>query len=138
MQLNPYLVFDGQCEAAFRFYENCLGGKIEALVPFEGSPVAGQVPAELATKILHARLVVGDQILMGSDAPPGRYEAPKGISVSIGIDDAAAAERIFNALAEGGTVQMPMEQTFWALRFGMVVDRFGIPWMVNCEGPQQR
>jgi PhnB protein len=70
---------------------------------------------------------------MGADAPPGRYEAPKGFSVSIGIKDPVEAERIFHALAEDGTVQMPIQKTFWASRFGMLVDRFGIPWMVNCE-----
>jgi PhnB protein len=70
---------------------------------------------------------------MGSDAPPDQYEPPKGFSIAIGLIDLAQAERIFNALAEKGTVQMPLQQTFWAVRFGMVVDRFGTPWMVNCE-----
>ena len=70
---------------------------------------------------------------MGFDAPPGRYEAPKGFSVSIGIADPVEAERIFHALAENGTVRMPIQKTFWSARFGMLVDRFGIPWMINCE-----
>lgn len=89
--------------------------------------------AEWRNKILHARLTVGDQVLMGSDAPPDRYEPSKGFSVTLGVNDPAEAERLFKALAEKGTVQMPLEQTFWALRFGMLVDRFGIPWMINCE-----
>jgi PhnB protein len=133
MQLNPYLLFNGQCEAAFKFYERIFGGKIEAIIPHEGTPAAEHVPPEWRKKILHARLSVGDEVLMGSDAPPDRYEAMKGFSVTLGIDDPAEAERIFHALAENGTVRMPIEKTFWALRFGMLVDQFGTPWMINCE-----
>ena len=133
MQLNPYLTFNGQCAAAFKFYEQCLGGKIEAMFTHGNSPMAEQVPPDWRDKIMHARLIVSDKVLMGSDAPPDRYEEPKGFSVSLGIDDPAEAERIFHALAANGTVQMPIQETFWAVRFGMLVDRFGIPWMVNCE-----
>ena len=133
MQLNPYLTFNGQCEAAFKFYEQCLGGKIIAMVPHAGTPAEEHVPAEWRNKILHASLTIGNEVLMGSDAPPDRYEESKGFSVTLGANDPAEAERIFNALAEKGTVQMPLEQTFWAARFGMLVDRFGIPWMINCE-----
>jgi len=132
MQLGPYLNFNGQCEAAFKFYEKCLGGKIEVMITFAGTPAEEHAPPELRNKILHARLIVGGDALMGSDAPPDRYEAPKGFSVSLQIDDPAEAERIFHALAENGIVQMPIQQTFWADRFGMLVDQFGIPWMVNC------
>ena len=103
------------------------------MMPHEGTPVAEHVPAEWRNKILHARLTVGDQVMMGSDAPPGRYEEPKGFSVSVQIKDPAEAERIFQALAENGKVQMPIQQTFWAARFGMLMDQFGIPWMINCE-----
>lgn len=133
MQLNPYLTFNGRCEAAFGFYERSLGGKIVAMVPHAGTPAEQHVPSEWRNKILHARLMVGDEVLMGSDAPPDRYEEPKGISVTLQIEDPADAERIFHALAENGTVRMPIQQTFWAARFGMLVDQFGIPWMVNCE-----
>ena len=132
MQLSPYLNFNGQCEAAFKFYEKCLGGKIEAMITIAGTPAEEHAPPELRNKILHARLIVGGDALMGSDAPPDRYEAPKGFSVSLQIDDPADAERIFHALAENGIVQMPIQQTFWADRFGMLVDQFGIPWMINC------
>ena len=93
------------------------------------------MPSEWRKKILHARLTVGDQALMGSDAPPERYDKPQGFSVSLNVDKPAEAERIFRALSENGKVQMPLEQTFWAVRFGMCVDRFGTPWMVNCEQP---
>jgi PhnB protein len=134
MQLNPYLLFNGQCEAAFKFYERCLGAKLEMMLRHGESPMAEQVPPEWRDRIMHARLVVGDKVMMGSDAPPDHYEQPRGFSVSIGIDDPGEAERIFQAMAEKGTVRMPLQKTFWALRFGMLVDQFGIPWMVNCEG----
>ena len=133
MQLNPYLTFNGQCETAFKFYERSLGGKIEAMLPHAGTPAEQHVPAEWRNKILHARLIVGDQVLMGSDAPPERYEQPKGFSVSLQLKDPAEAERLFNALAANGTVRMPLQKTFWAARFGMLVDQFGIPWMINCD-----
>jgi PhnB protein len=133
MQLNPYLFFNGDCEAAFKFYEQNLGAKIEAMMPHEGSPAAGHVPAEWGSKILHARLRIGDQVLMASDAPPSSFEKQQGFSINIGVNDPSEAERIFRALAENGKVTMPIAETFWAVRFGMLVDRFGIPWMVNCE-----
>ncbi len=133
MQLNPYLLFNGQCEEAFKFYAQCLGGKIEAMMPHAGTPMEKHSPPEWRDKILHASLSVDGQLLMGSDAPPQHYEQPKGFSVSLQLKDPAAAERIFNALVEQGTVKMPFQQTFWAFRFGMLVDRFGIPWMINCE-----
>lgn len=133
MQLNPYLTFNGQCEAAFKFYERCLGGKIEAMITHAGTPAEQHVPPEWRKKILHASLTVGGEVLMGSDAPPDRYEEPKGFSVSLQIKDPADAERIFAALAENGVVRMPLQQTFWAHRFGMLVDRFGTPWMINCQ-----
>jgi PhnB protein len=133
MHMNPYLTFNGQCEAAFKFYETCLRGKIVLIMPHEGTPAAEHVSAEWRNKILHARLQVGDQVLMGSDAPPDRYEQPKGFSVSLSVDDPAEADRIFSALAENGTIRMPIQKTFWAIRFGTLVDQFGIPWMINCE-----
>jgi PhnB protein len=133
VQLNPYLFFNGTCEEAFKFYEKCLGGKIEAMMTHAGTPAEAQTPPEWRNKILHARLVVDGQLLMGSDAPPDRREEPKGFSVSLQMKDPAVAERIFHALAENGNVRMPIQETFWAARFGMLVDRFGIPWMINCE-----
>lgn len=133
MQLNPYLFFDGQCEAAFKFYEKCLGGKITAMLVHEGTPAAEHVPPEWRNKIMHARLVLGDQVLMGSDVPPDHRQKPQGFSVTLGVDKPGDAERIFHALAEGGKVTMPIEETFWAHRFGMLVDKYGTPWMINCE-----
>ena len=133
MKINPYLNFNGQCEAAFAFYERCLGGKIAFKLTYAESPMAKETPQEFQNQILHARLVVGDNVLMGSDAPPGRYEEPRGLTISINIDTAEEAERVFAALSEKGTVCMPIQETFWAVRFGMVTDQFGIPWMINCE-----
>jgi len=132
MQLNPYLSFNGQCQAAFKFYQQCLGGNIQTMMTWGDSPMADQVPSEWSDKIIHATLIVEDTALLGADAPPDRYEEPKGFSVTIQMNDPAQAERIFQALADNGTVQMPLQQTFWAERFGMLVDKFGIPWMINC------
>jgi PhnB protein len=134
MQMNPYLFFNGNCEAAFKYYEKVLGGKIEALMTHEGTPAEGQVPAEWRKKIVHGRMKVGDVLLMASDAPPDRSEGGmKGFSVNLSVDKPAEAERVFHALAQNGTVKMPIGETFWADRFGMLVDQFGTPWMINCE-----
>jgi PhnB protein len=133
MQLNPYLNFQGLCKAAFSFYEKVLDGKIEAMISHGETPAAEHVPPDWQDAIIHARLVFGDNVLMGSDAPPDRYEDPKGLYLSLHIPDSKEGERVFKALADGGTVTMPFEKTFWAERFGMLVDRFGIPWMINCE-----
>jgi PhnB protein len=133
MKLNPYLHFNGTCEAAFKFYEQSLGGKILVMMTHEGSPVAAQTPTEWLGKIIHARIAIGDTILMGSDSPPGHQEDAKGFSLTFGVDTPAEAERAFQALAEKGTVRMPMAETFFAHRFGMVADQFGMPWMVICE-----
>lgn len=134
MQLNPYLVFNGQCEAAFKFYEKCLGGKIQALLRCSETPVADQMPKDMQDQIMHACLMIGDEALMGSDAPAEQYQKMQGMSVAIHIEKPADAERTFNALAEGGTIGMPLTQTFWAERFGMLTDKFGTPWMINCGG----
>lgn len=134
MQVNPYLNFNGQCAEAFRFYEQVLGGKIESMMTYAESPMAGETPPALRDHVMHARLVLDGQVLMASDSPPEYYEKPQGLYVSLNVEKAADAERIFHALAENGTVKMPFEKTFWAAGgFGMLVDRFGTPWMVNCE-----
>jgi len=133
MKMVPYLNFDGQCEEAFRFYEQCLGGEIVMMMTHGDSPIAGEVPSESHPRIMHARLVVGDATLMGSDSPSEHFQKPQGIYVAIQIEDPEKGERIFNELSEGGQVTMPFEKTFWARGFGMLVDRFGISWMINCE-----
>ena len=137
MQMTTYLSFKGECEAAFKFYEQCLDGQLGAIFRYAGSPLADQVPADWQDKVMHGSFTFGDQVLMGGDVAPDRYEQPKGFSLSLQIQSAADAERIFHELANGGTVVMPLEKTFWAARFGMVVDRFGIPWLINCEASDQ-
>lgn len=132
MQLNPHLHFNGNCEEALKFYEKSLNGRITLMMPYEGSPVAEQVPAAWRSKILHSELSIGDDVLTAADAPPDSYKKPQGFSVTLNLKDPADAERIFHAFAEGGTVQLPLQETFWAQRFGMLVDRFGVPWMINC------
>jgi PhnB protein len=133
MNLNTYLHFNGNCEDAFNFYAKSLGGKVIASMTYGASPAAAQVPPQFAKKIIHARIALGDQIIMGSDAPPDRPEKPQGFSISIGVPDPAEADRIYKTLSEGGEIRMAMNETFFAHRFGMFVDRFGTPWMVICE-----
>jgi len=133
MKTSTYLNFDGRCEAAFTHYAQCLGGRIAMLTRHGETPMADQVGADWRDKVVHAELELGDQLLMGSDVPPAMYESPRGFSVQLEFDDVDAAERAFNALADGGNVGMPFAETFWAKRFGMVTDQFGIPWMLNCQ-----
>lgn len=137
MHVNPYLFFNGTCEEAFKFYEKSLGGKIVAMLTHAETPAAKDTPPEWQQKIIHARLLIGDQLLMGSDAPPGRYHKPQGFSVTVTVETPEEAERLYHALEPGGEVCMPIGETFWARRFGMINDRFGIAWMINCEKPMK-
>jgi PhnB protein len=134
MQMNPYLNFKGECEAAFQFYERCLGAKTGDIFRYRGSPMADQVPAAWQDKVMHGSITIDGQTLMGADVVPEQFEAPRGFSLSLQIKLSAEAERVFQQLAEGGVIVVPLGQTFWASRFGMLVDRFGVPWMINCEG----
>jgi PhnB protein len=133
MQIAPYLSFKGECEEAFKLYEQCLGGQLGGIFRYAGSPMADQAPAGWQDKVMHGSVTVGELVLMGADVAPEGYEAPKGFTLSIQIKNVADAERIFHELANGGRVVLPLEKTFWAARFGMLVDRFGIPWQINCE-----
>ncbi|HVY85499.1 MAG TPA: VOC family protein [Caulobacterales bacterium] len=133
MKINAYLNFgDRRCREAFEFYARVLGGEITMMQSHGESPMADQMP-DWKDAIIHARLELDGQMLMGSDAPPQFYTKPAGLWVNLQFDEAADGERVFNAFADGGEVRMPFAQTFWAHRFGMVVDRFGTPWMINCE-----
>jgi len=133
MKFVPYLSFDGRCREAFEFYAKVLNGKIAAMLSHGETPAAEHVSKEWQDKIINAHLIVGDQELMGADSPPEMGDSKmSGFSVSIQIDDEKDAERIFNSFAEGGTVIMPFEPTFWAKKFGMVHDKYGTPWMINC------
>lgn len=133
MRMNPHLAFQGNCEEAFRFYQQAIGGDLVALVRFGETPMAANAPADLHDRIAHARLVVGEATLMGSDCGPGHYEAPGGTATMLGVDTPEEAERVFAALSEGGAIVMPLEETFFAHRFAVFKDRFGIPWMLVCE-----
>lgn len=136
MQLNPYLSFNGQCETAFKFYERVLGGKITGMFTYAGTPMEADVPKEFQSRIMHASLEAGATVLMGADAPPGHYKEPTGFSVMLDIANPPEAERLFAALSEKGKILMPIQSTFWAARFGMLIDQFGTPWMINCgEAP---
>ena len=136
MQVNPYLSFKGDCEAAFKRYEQCLGGKPGALFRYAGSPMADQVPADWQDKVMHASVTIGSQVLMGADVAPERYEEPKGFSLSLQLNDIGDAERLFRQLSTDGSVVTPLEKTFWAARFGVVLDRFGITWLINCDSSE--
>jgi PhnB protein len=136
MQIDLHLSFRGNCEEAFKFYEKTFGGKIEFKMTYGESPMAAQTAPEARNNIMHISMRVGDRVLMGADAPPQYQSKPQGFCVSISVKDAAEAERVFNALAEGGNVTMPLAETFWSPRFGMLTDRFDIPWMVNTNTAQ--
>src|SRR5687768_2577557 len=122
MQMTTYLSFRGQCEEAFRCYEATLGGRVGLIFRYGGTPLASQVPADWQDKVMHGSLTIGAQVLMAADVAPENYVTPKGFSLSLQMKDTSEAERVFNDLAEGGRIVMPLETTFWAARFGMLVD----------------
>lgn len=132
MNLSFHVTFDGQCEAAFAFYERCLGGTIVTMLRYGDSPMAAQTPRDWQNKVVHATIDVCGNALAGADALPKDYKPPRGFFILLDIDDPLEAERIFQSLSEYGTVNMPMQETFWATRFGVLVDRFGVPWEINC------
>ena len=133
MNFNIHLSFNGNCEEAFRSYAACLGGEITALVTYGVSPLAAQYP-ELADRILHATLMVGQNRLSGVDVSPSRYEKPGGFTIQLNLDSVDDATRIYEALAVDGKLVMPLQKTFWAALFGVLTDRFGTPWEINCSG----
>lgn len=137
MQLNPYLHFGGRCAEAFAFYEQHLGARGNGVMFFRNGPAADQVGPEMQDKVMHASLLLGDVELVGTDGDGDGCEAPgaaiTGMHVVLTVDAPEEAENLYAVLAEGGTAEMSMDETFWAKRFGMVVDRFGVPWMINCN-----
>ena len=136
MQLATHLAFNGNCRQAFAFYESTFGGRILMQLTYGEAPISGGGPsAEMADQIMHARLDIEGQYLMGADAPPGRYQSPQGVMVSVSISELERARRIFETLAANGKITMPFQETFWARGFGMCIDRFAVPWIVNCEKP---
>jgi PhnB protein len=135
MELSPHLNFDGQCAEAFAFYAQCLAGRIAVVQRHGDPPTRHQVPPHWREKVLHARLILGRSALTGCDVLPGWYISPQGIAVTLSVPP-ADAERIFKALARGGRITMPFEETFWSAGSGRLVDRFGVPWTVQVEpGP---
>ena len=131
-QLNAYLSFDGNCAEAMRFYQQTLGGEMESMMTVAQTPMCNQMPADCGDRIMHARLRLDGGVLMAADAMPGhQYEGMKGISMTLTYATPAEAQPVFDKLAEGGKVTMPMTKTFWAESFGMLVDRFGTTWLIN-------
>ena len=138
MKSNIRLSFNGNCAAAFRFYERCLPGKILFTLTWGDSPIANDAPPEWSTKICHSTMAAADTIFNGADVLPGTYEPPRGFSIVLNIDDLEEVDRLFGAFAENGQVRVPLRETFWARRYGMVVDQFGIAWEVSCGRPAER
>ena len=134
-QAIAYLAFNGNCADAVRFYEKALGGKLEVLMSGADSPMRDEIPKEFAQRILHARLALpGGGMLYAGDAPANMpYEGIKGVSIAVDYATVAEAQKVFDALAAGGQVTMPMQPAFWAKTWGMLIDKFGTPWIVNGE-----
>lgn len=135
MKLNPYLHLNGRCREAFAFYAATFGGEITMMMTFGDSPMCADMPAAVHHRVMHAQLNIGDQVLMGADSHDETIETLNGFSVSLNVDNVAEAERLYAALSDGATIRMPLQPTFWSARFGMLMDRFGIPWMINCIVP---
>lgn len=135
MKMHTYLNYGGNCAEAFRFYEKHLGGKITMMVTHGEQPGLNSVPPELKNTILHARIDLGDAMLMGSDMPPGRYQPMRSAYLSLNVESNDEAERIHGVLADGGEIFMPMQETFFAHRFSMLRDKFGTSWMILHERP---
>ena len=132
MRISPHLIFDGQCREAFVAYQRILGGTLATFMTFGESPLAASVDAKWHARILHATLELDGAELNGADVLPHDYQRPQGFSVILNLGDVEQARRIFVAFAGGGKVHMPFQSTFWSPGFGVVVDRFGTPWEINC------
>lgn len=131
MEVSPYLFFDGDAEAALKFYCDVFGGEIEGLSRVGDSPMAAQTPKEQHSRVMHATFKAPGVTFMASDGSIDSKYSNERISLSIGTSDVPQGERIFKKLSEGGKVSMPLEDMFWGAKFGQVTDRFGIDWMIN-------
>jgi PhnB protein len=139
MEIQPYLFFDGRCEEAIAFYREALGAQELMTMRFKDAPPSDQyqISADVADKIMHASLAIGSTHLLMSDGRAGEEKVShSGFSLSVTAGDVASGEKYFNALAHGGKVTMPFQKTFWTDGFGMLVDKFGVPWMVNVQHKQ--
>lgn len=134
MRITPYIQFrDGRCREALAFYAQVLGGRVVASTPFSDAPGGAPVSADWTDKVMHAQFEAEGITLFACDAPPQFQHVPQGIALALTVETAEAADRIFAALCDGAEVTMPIAETFWALRFGMLDDRFGVSWMVSCD-----
>jgi PhnB protein len=138
MVVQPYLYFHGRCEEALAFYEQALGAQVTFKMRHSEAPAEYAAQGEAGQRIMHASFKVGQTTLMATDGMPGDNTPPvyAGFSISISLDSMDKGEKIFDALAQGGEVRMPWQSTFWAKGFGMVTDKFGVPWMVNVENKE--
>ena len=131
MQVNPYIFFNGNCEAALNYYQKVLGAKIEAIMRYDSAPPEMPTPPEWKQKVMHAKITIDGEVLMASDAPPGHFNQPQGFAVSLQVENPGDAAVRFRQLSDSGTVTMPFGKTFFSNGFGMCIDKFGTPWMVN-------
>jgi len=131
LRVSIHLLFDGQCEAAFGFYRGLLGGELTTMLKYGDSPLADTIEPRYRARILHATLRLGDQELLGADVMPGDYARPRGFYALLSLRGPVEAQRVFDALAEGGSIHMPLQKTFWSEGFGVVTDRFGVPWEIT-------
>jgi PhnB protein len=139
LQLEPYLFFKGNCEEALNFYKGIFGGEVEGLSRWKDMPEGTEGPPvtpETADRVMHASFRAPGIAFMASDATPGKTYGEGPMSLSLGTNDIAEAERVFNRLGEGGNVEMPLADMFWGAKFGMLTDKFGIDWMINCSTGQ--
>lgn len=134
MRIEPRisLVFNGDCDEAFTLYQECFGATVTFRQTWGESPMVEGAPDDWRDKVLHATMNVGGTDISGGDVLPGAYERPQGFQIQLNLDDATAADRIFAKLADRGRITVPLQETYWAKRFGAVIDRFGIPWGINC------
>lgn len=135
LKLQPAFQFDGNCAEAMSFYATVFGGSVEVAMTWGNSSMSASIPQGYEDKIMHTSMRFGDALIMGSDALPGRYSSGSAVTISVALYAVDEGKRIFDALASGGVVIMPFQEMFWAKGFGQVTDKFGIPWMVNCEEP---
>ena len=132
MRFIAYLNFDGNCRAAFDLYREVFRGEIVMRMTYGDSPMCDEIPVDSRNRIMHCQLEAAGAVLLGADGPPPHHASGQGTCVTVDVDSIEEAERIYAALSQGGEVQMPLQETFWAHRWGAFTDRFGKPWMVNC------
>jgi PhnB protein len=136
MQISPHLCFDGQCREAMQLYQSVLGGTLQTMLTYGETPMASSIDSKWHDRIVHATLVLDEIELTGVDMVAGSYQRPQGFFVTLTVAEIVSAREIFRALSQGGIVQLPFEKTFWSPGFGVLVDRFGIPWEINTAGGQ--